>query len=76
MNLERCRRRHSRLGGHIVRGHVDGTGTRPRTLAALGGRADRAADRAVPPGGEKGSITVDGVADGVRGRRGLVQECR
>ena len=36
-----------RLGGHIVQGHVDGTGDdhRPHARRALGGRRDRAAGR-------------------------------
>ena len=54
-----------RLGGHLVQGHVDGTGTlldaHPRR--ALGGRPRLAARRTSPAMScEKGSITVDGVS--------------
>lgn len=41
VNLERAAAVNSRLGGHIVQGHVDGTGTvLSRTLRELGGRAN------------------------------------
>src|SRR6478752_8135246 len=64
VNLERAARVDSRLGGHIVQGHVDGTGT-------LLGREPsehwdvvrfsmpKSIDRYVV---EKGSITIDGVS--------------
>ncbi|MBB2975689.1 riboflavin synthase [Microbacterium endophyticum] len=64
VNIERATAAHGRLGGHIVQGHIDGTGTvaevrpgdkwqvvridMPRTLAAL----------VV----DKGSISIDGVS--------------
>ena len=64
VNLERAVRVQDRLGGHVVQGHVDGTG------ASLVRDARRALDRrarlaARRPGRyvvEKGSITVDGVS--------------
>ena len=50
VNLERAVTPHTRLGGHIVQGHVDGIGAiaRPRARRALGGRAHRPAGRAGP----------------------------
>ena len=65
VNLERPVTLADRLGGHLVQGHVDGTGGRPGAHPgrALGGRARRrcrpALARYVV---EKGSITVDGVS--------------
>ncbi len=64
VNLERAVRASGRLGGHVVLGHVDGTG------ALLRARPDEhwTAIRISLPGGlgryvvEKGSITVDGVS--------------
>jgi riboflavin synthase len=64
VNLERAATLETRLGGHVVQGHVDGVG---RILARTPG--DRWDDMriALPPGlsryvVEKGSITVDGVS--------------
>lgn len=64
INLERAMRMDARLDGHIVQGHVDGTGT-VRSVQTAGGdvlvRIECAADLArqlVP----KGSVTVDGVS--------------
>lgn len=64
VNLERAVTPHTRLGGHIVQGHVDGTGeVRRRTasdhweLVEVGLPADLA--RYLVP---KGSITVDGIS--------------
>ena len=77
VNLERAMAASSRLGGHIVQGHVDGTATilAPRRRGS-GGRSSQfslphALARYVV---EKGSITVDGVSltrrlDGRRRRR-------
>lgn len=64
VNLERAMRVGDRLGGHIVQGHVDGTGTiRGFTPEGDGMLMSVAADpdllRYVV---EKGSITVDGVS--------------
>lgn len=64
VNLERAMRVGDRLGGHIVQGHVDGTGTiRAFTPEGDGMLMSVAADpdllRYVV---EKGSITVDGVS--------------
>ncbi len=64
VNLERAVRASDRLGGHVVQGHVDGTGT------LLEVRPDEhwTVVRVALPGGlgryvvEKGSITVDGVS--------------
>jgi riboflavin synthase len=64
VNLELALKASDRLGGHIVQGHVDGTGT----IAAV--RADgfaRVVDLEAPPGlmrylVAKGSIAVDGVS--------------
>lgn len=64
VNLERAMRLGDRLGGHIVQGHVDGTGTiRAFTPEGDGMLMSVAAE----PGllryvVEKGSITVDGVS--------------
>jgi riboflavin synthase len=64
VNLERAARLDSRLDGHIVQGHVDGTGT---VLARTPGEAWETFRFAVPAGlaryiAEKGSIAVDGVS--------------
>ncbi len=64
VNLERAMAANGRFGGHIVAGHVDGTGTLERT------RRDGNAvwyDFAAAPGilryvVEKGSIAIDGVS--------------
>ncbi|MFN2521695.1 MAG: riboflavin synthase [Mycobacteriales bacterium] len=64
VNLERAVRLQDRLGGHLVQGHVDGTGT----LLALTPDAHWTVVRVSLPDGlgryvvEKGSITVDGVS--------------
>ncbi|KAE8762960.1 riboflavin synthase [Georgenia thermotolerans] len=64
VNLERAVAPHTRLGGHIVQGHVDGVGTvRSRTP---GPRWDDL-EIALPPElaryvAEKGSIAVEGVS--------------
>ena len=64
VNLERAARVDSRLGGHIVQGHVDGTGevaaiepSEQWTVMAI--RVPAALTRYMV---EKGSITVDGVS--------------
>jgi riboflavin synthase len=64
VNLERALRADSRLGGHLVSGHVDGVGT--VVSATDDGRAQRWRFRA-PAGlaryiARKGSIAVDGVS--------------
>ena len=64
VNLERAMAANGRFGGHIVAGHVDGTGTIERL------RRDGNAvwyDFSAPPGVlryvvEKGSIAIDGVS--------------
>lgn len=64
VNLERAARLGDRLDGHLVQGHVDGTGT----VAARTGSGDWELVRvSIPPRlsrytVEKGSITVDGVS--------------
>jgi riboflavin synthase len=64
VNLERALRAGDRLGGHIVQGHVDGTGT----VRRMATQADaRLLDIEVPPEVAAvsiplGSITVDGVS--------------
>ena len=60
VNLERSATLASRMGGHLVQGHVDGVGT---IVAQIGGDYTFS----LPPGlakyvVEKGSITVDGVS--------------
>ena len=64
VNLERALRVGDRLGGHLVQGHVDGTGT---VLRAADHADARLLDIRVPPGVALvsiplGSITVDGVS--------------
>ena len=64
VNLERCLPATGRLDGHVVQGHVDGTGT----IARIGVHGDwRQVRIALPEGlgryvAEKGSIAVDGVS--------------
>ena len=64
VNLERAVTPHTRLGGHLMQGHVDGVGSiLPRTP----GDAWEVVRIALPPGlaryvVEKGSIAVDGVS--------------
>jgi riboflavin synthase len=64
VNLERAMAAHGRLGGHIVQGHVDGTGTvrevRPGAQWQVV-RVSLPADLA-PLVVDKGSITVDGTS--------------
>lgn len=64
VNLERAVRADQRLGGHIVQGHVDGTGA---VLSREPGERWERVRFALPPAlaryvVEKGSITVDGVS--------------
>jgi riboflavin synthase len=64
VNLERAATLGSRLGGHLVQGHVDGVGT---ILAREPGHQWTAVRFSLPPPlsryvVEKGSITVDGVS--------------
>jgi len=64
VNLERAARLDSRIGGHLVQGHVDGTGT----VTAIEPSEHWTVMRFSLPDGlgryvvEKGSITVDGVS--------------
>ncbi|MBD0861495.1 riboflavin synthase [Gordonia sp. zg691] len=64
VNLERAMPASGRFGGHIVQGHVDGTGT----IAAVSPSENWTIVRVAVPGTltrylvEKGSITVDGVS--------------
>lgn len=57
VNLERALRAGDRLGGHVVQGHVDGTGVVVQAGATLRVRTPLAA-QLVP----KGSVAVDGVS--------------
>jgi riboflavin synthase len=72
VNLERAVRVGDRLGGHLVQGHVDGTGD----VVAVDdeGTGCRITVRAAPEllryVVEKGSVTVDGVSLTVAGRNG------
>jgi riboflavin synthase len=64
VNLERPLRPDSRLGGHIVQGHVDGTGTIVGIQAAGNWKTVRIS---IPPElsrylVEKGSVAVDGIS--------------
>jgi riboflavin synthase len=64
VNLERAVRLSDRLGGHLVQGHIDGTGT--IVSRAPGERWD-VVRIALPPGlaryvVEKGSVAVDGIS--------------
>jgi riboflavin synthase len=64
VNLERAVTPHTRLGGHLVQGHVDGVGT---VLTRTPGEHWEVVRVGLPPGlaryvVEKGSITVDGVS--------------
>ena len=64
VNLERAAAVNSRLGGHIVQGHVDGTGTVTSRTPSQHWEVVRIA---LPPHlsryvVEKGSITVDGIS--------------
>ena len=64
VNLERALAAHDRMGGHIVQGHVDGTGE----VTALTPEADcyimeiEAPESLVPYIVEKGFIAVDGIS--------------
>jgi riboflavin synthase len=64
VNLERAATLSTRMGGHLVQGHVDGAGT---ILSRQPGRDWTMVRFSLPPGlsryvVEKGSITVDGVS--------------
>jgi riboflavin synthase len=64
VNLERAVTPHTRLGGHLMQGHVDGVG---RILARTPGEHWEVVRIALPPAlaryvVEKGSIAVDGVS--------------
>lgn len=72
VNLERALAAGDRLGGHIVSGHVDATGTLRRREAS--GTSEKlvfhAPDEVARFVAEKGSITVDGVSLTVNGVHG------
>lgn len=64
VNLERSVRLEDRLGGHLVQGHTDGTGTISGRVSHAGWDVVRVS---LPPGlaryvVHKGSITVDGIS--------------
>ena len=76
VNLERPMRLDGRLGGHIVQGHVDGTGTILERRTAGHWEVVRIG---MPPGlvryvVEKGSVAVDGVSLTVSGLSGAGAE--
>lgn len=67
LNLERAAKLGDRLGGHLVQGHVDGTGTVLSRTAARDGAPWELIRIGMPAGlaryvVEKGSIAVDGVS--------------
>ncbi|MFT4052717.1 MAG: riboflavin synthase, partial [Microbacterium sp.] len=64
VNLERALSAHTRLGGHIVQGHVDGTGTVLRVRPGAQWCVVRISlpGELAPLVADKGSITVDGVS--------------
>jgi riboflavin synthase len=69
VNLERAARVDSRLGGHIVQGHIDGTST---VLAVTPGSAWQVVrfdlvEELAPLVARKGSVAVDGVSLTVSG---------
>lgn len=64
VNVERAMAAHGRLGGHIVQGHIDGTGVVRQVRPGAQWRVLRIGlDRALAPlVVDKGSIAVDGVS--------------
>jgi len=67
LNLERAAKLGHRLGGHLVQGHVDGTGTLLSRIAPQEAAPWELVRIGMPAGlaryvVEKGSITVDGVS--------------
>ncbi|MET0828559.1 MAG: riboflavin synthase [Microbacterium sp.] len=64
VNLERATAAHGRLGGHIVQGHIDGTGELVQVRPGAQWRVLRIAlpDHLAPLVVDKGSIAVDGVS--------------
>ncbi|GAA3030281.1 riboflavin synthase [Microbacterium dextranolyticum] len=64
VNLERALAAHTRLGGHIVQGHVDGTGTVLEVRPGAQWQVVRVSlpTELAPLVVDKGSITVDGVS--------------
>ncbi|MGH3514717.1 MAG: riboflavin synthase [Pseudonocardiaceae bacterium] len=67
LNLERAAKLGHRLGGHLVQGHVDGTGTLLSRTAPQSGAPWELIRIGMPPElaryvVEKGSITVDGIS--------------
>jgi riboflavin synthase len=77
VNLEKALRLSDRLGGHLVSGHVDGTGAIVRVEALAGDEGSRLVEIDAPEAlarfiAAKGSIAVDGVSltvNAVRGSR-------
>jgi riboflavin synthase len=63
VNIERAMKPTDRFGGHIVQGHVDGTGT-IRSVRRMGGFADIefAAGELLEQMVPKGSVAIDGVS--------------
>lgn len=69
VNIERAARVDSRLGGHIVQGHIDGTSTVIEVTPGSAWQVVRfsLADELAPLVARKGSIAVDGVSLTVSG---------
>ena len=69
VNLERAMRADGRIGGHIVSGHIDGTGTiiRVRTDDNAVWYTIRAASPVMRYIVEKGSVAIDGISLTVAG---------
>lgn len=64
VNIERAMTAHTRLGGHIVQGHVDGVGTVLEVRPGAQWRVIRIGmpQELAPLVVDKGSITIDGVS--------------
>jgi riboflavin synthase len=64
VNIERATAVHSRLGGHIVQGHIDGTGTVVEVRPGEQWRVVRVSIPAslAPLVVDKGSIAIDGIS--------------
>ena len=67
VNLELPMKADGRFGGHVVQGHVDGTGTLMSLRPTSGGSEDRWLEIEIPESltryvVEKGSVTVEGIS--------------
>lgn len=72
VNLERALKMNDRLGGHLVTGHVDGTGSISEVTRGAGSKevTIRVPQELAPYLVEKGSVAVDGISLTVSGLRG------